>query len=278
MRDMNKTQTPAVEHENAMDAPLLAVRQMGKSFGSHQVLFDIDFTVNKGDVISIIGPSGSGKSTLLRCMNRLEDPTTGSIRFEGHDYANKRELPRLRSEVGMVFQHFNMFPHMTALGNVIEGPTIVKRMNKSDAVAMGKRLLERVGLGDRVDHYPSQLSGGQKQRVAIARALAMEPKLMLFDEVTSALDPELVGEVLKTLRDLASGGMTMVLVTHEMGFAEEIGSRVVFMDAGRIVEDSEPKRFFRNPESDRARAFLKAVINRAPMEDPADGDANEGES
>jgi ABC-type polar amino acid transport system ATPase subunit len=246
--------------------PLLEVTGLHKSFGSTEVLKDISLTIERGQVVAIIGPSGSGKSTLLRCMNRLEEPTSGTVAFEGTHPTSTSDLNKMRSNVGMVFQHFNMFPHRTAVGNVMEGMVVVRGIDPTKAEARARELLDKVGLGAKADLYPRQLSGGQRQRVAIARALAMDPEVILFDEVTSALDPELVGEVLKVLGDLARAGMTMVLVTHEMGFAEEMADRVIFMDGGRIVEDAPPSQFFTKPETERARAFLGAVINRTPLE------------
>ncbi|WP_307437761.1 amino acid ABC transporter ATP-binding protein [Labrys monachus] len=234
------------------------------AFGKHEVLRGIDLAVTKGESIAIIGPSGSGKSTLLRCLNRLEQPSGGRTLFEGKEVLPATDMNALRARMGMVFQHFNLFPHMTALGNVIEAPIHVLKIPRAQAVEEGRALLGRVGLADRADAYPSQLSGGQKQRVAIARCLAMKPQLMLLDEVTSALDPELVGEVLAVIRDLAEQGMTMVLVTHEMGFARDVADRVIFMDAGLIVEEGTPAEIFSNPRSDRLRLFLRAVLDRVP--------------
>ena len=218
-----------------------------KSFGGFTAVNDVDFAVEKGETVAIIGPSGSGKSTLLRCINGLEEITSGDIDLKG--------------ETGMIFQHFNLFPHMTCLDNVSYAPIKVKKEKKDVARARAQELLEMVGLGSKADAYPAQLSGGQKQRVAIARGLAMNPELMLFDEPTSALDPEITGEVLNVMRDLAKEHMTMVIVTHEMGFAREVADRVVFMDGGRIVEQGTPQDIFQNPKSDRLKDFLKSVIH-----------------
>ncbi|MBN8190867.1 amino acid ABC transporter ATP-binding protein [Bacillus sp. NTK074B] len=230
-----------------------------KSFGKLNVLKGIDFSVEKGEVVALIGPSGSGKSTLLRCLNHLEDPTSGSIYFE-NAHVKGKNINKVRQDVGMVFQHFHLFPHMTALENVIYAPVKVKGLNKAEAKKLGTDLLTKVGLKEKSDEYPNRLSGGQKQRVAIARALAMEPKVMLFDEPTSALDPEMVKEVLDVMKSLAHTGMTMLIVTHEMGFAREVADRILFMDDGRIVEEGEPKDFFSNPQSDRGKEFLEKIL------------------
>lgn len=232
------------------------------AFGSHEVLKGIDLLVAEGESVAIIGPSGSGKSTLLRCLNRLERPTGGNVIFEGKAFGPSTDVNALRARMGMVFQHFNLFPHMTALGNVVEAPIHVRGLSRDEAEKKGIALLETVGLVDKASSYPSQLSGGQKQRVAIARCLAMEPRLLLLDEATSALDPELVGEVLSVIRQLARQGMTMLIVTHEMNFARDVADRVVFMDAGVVVEQGPPDRIFTSPVSDRLRLFLKAVIDR----------------
>jgi polar amino acid transport system ATP-binding protein len=240
----------------------MRVEGLRMAFGKNEVLRGIDLAVAKGESIAIIGPSGSGKSTLLRCLNRLEQPSAGRTIFEGKEVTASTNVNALRARMGMVFQHFNLFPHMTALGNVIEAPVHVLKVPKEQAIAEGRILLGRVGLADRADAYPSQLSGGQKQRVAIARCLAMQPQLMLLDEVTSALDPELVGEVLAVIRVLADQGMTMILVTHEMGFARDVADRVIFMDAGLIVEEGSPQEIFAKPKSDRLRRFLRAVLDR----------------
>ena len=244
-----------------MEDVILQVNHLSKSFGSHEVLRDIDFTVAKGDVTSIIGASGSGKSTLLRCINLLETPTSGSIIFDGVDITGKKvDLPLHRQKMGMVFQHFNLFPNKTVLENLTMAPIKIKKVPKSEAEQKAIALLQRVGLADRANDYPAQLSGGQKQRVAIVRALAMEPEVMLFDEPTSALDPEMVGEVLEVMQELAQSGMTMVVVTHEMGFAKEVGSRVLFMDAGKIAEQGTPADVFDHPQSPRLQDFLKKVL------------------
>ncbi len=240
---------------------MIRVEKLNKSFGDLHVLFDIDLKVNESDVVVLIGASGSGKSTLLRCLNFLEIKDDGNIIIEGDKVeADTHDLNEVRQKVGMVFQHFNLFPHKTVLGNVIEAPIQVKGMSKKDAIKEGKRLLDKVGLGDKYDVYPSRLSGGQKQRVAIARALAMQPDIMLFDEPTSALDPELVGEVLETMKELGEEGMTMVVVTHEMGFAREVGDWVVYMNEGRIVEEGKPDQIFDHPKEERTKAFLDSIL------------------
>jgi glutamate transport system ATP-binding protein len=241
--------------------PLITMRQVNKWFGSVHVLRDVDLTVDRGEVVVVVGPSGSGKSTLCRAINRLEPIDKGEIRFDGSPLpAEGRALARLRSEVGMVFQSFNLFAHKTVLDNVMLGPLKVRR-EKADAVReRATGLLERVGIADQADKYPAQLSGGQQQRAAIARALAMQPKAMLFDEPTSALDPEMVGEVLDVMSALASDGMTMIVVTHEMGFARHAANRVIFMADGQLVEDAPPAEFFANPKSARARDFLSKVL------------------
>ena len=236
---------------------LIGVRDLQKSFGSLQVLRGIDLDVRRGEVVVIIGPSGSGKSTLLRCLNRLEDPTSGTVTIDGVEITSRNaKLPQVRRQVGMVFQHFNLFPHMTALENVMEGPRTVLRLNRAEAEHRARDLLTKVGLDDKADSKPANLSGGQQQRVAIARALAMNPDAMLFDEVTSALDPELVGEVLNVMRGLADEGMTMVVVTHEMSFARRVADRVIFMDEGLLVEEGPPDRIFHRAEHERTRQFL----------------------
>lgn len=240
---------------------MIRVEKLNKSFGDLHVLFDIDLKVNESDVVVLIGASGSGKSTLLRCLNFLEFKDDGKIIIEGEQVeADSHDLNKVRQKVGMVFQHFNLFPHKTVLGNVIEAPMQVKGMSKKEATKEGKRLLDKVGLGDKYDVYPSRLSGGQKQRVAIARALAMQPDIMLFDEPTSALDPELVGEVLETMKELGDEGMTMVVVTHEMGFAREVGDWVVYMNEGRIVEEGKPDQIFDHPKEERTKAFLDSIL------------------
>ena len=237
--------------------PRIALRGVTRRFGTLTALEEVDLDVAKGEVVVLIGPSGSGKSTLLRCVNALEHPDEGEVLLDGErvDPARK-DIDDLRAEVGMVFQHFNLFPHLTALGNVALAPRLVR--GQPDAKA--RALLERVGVGDKADVYPDMLSGGQKQRVAIARALAMEPRAMLFDEPTSALDPEMVGEVLAVMRDLARDGMTMLVASHEMGFAREVAHRVVFMDGGRIVETGPPSEIFDRPQRDRTKAFLSKVL------------------
>jgi polar amino acid transport system ATP-binding protein len=250
--------------------PVLEIQGLRKSFGPLEVLRGIDLTVAPGEVVCIIGPSGCGKSTLLRCLNFLETPTAGTVRFRGElvgvrqDGATtvprpESELNRQRAKIGMVFQRFNLFPHMTALGNVAVPPTKVLGVPRQQAEQRGRDLLRRVGLEDKCDQYPAKLSGGQQQRVAIARALAMEPDLMLFDEATSALDPELVGEVLQVMRDLAKEGMTMLVVTHEMDFARDVAGRVVFLDAGQILEQGPPTQIFERPEHPRLKEFLGRV-------------------
>jgi len=240
---------------------MIRVEKLNKSFGDLHVLFDIDLKVNESDVVVLIGASGSGKSTLLRCLNFLEFKDDGKIIIEGEQVeADTHDLNEVRQKVGMVFQHFNLFPHKTVLGNVIEAPMQVKGLSKKEATKEGKRLLDKVGLGDKYDVYPSRLSGGQKQRVAIARALAMQPDIMLFDEPTSALDPELVGEVLETMKELGDEGMTMVVVTHEMGFAREVGDWVVYMNEGRIVEEGKPDQIFDHPKEERTKAFLDSIL------------------
>jgi len=251
--------------------PMIEVRSIDKHFGSLHVLKDVSLTVRPGEVVVVIGPSGSGKSTLLRCINCLEQIQDGQILIEGEHIGlrqvNGRPVPdseaninRLRQKIGMVFQRFNLFPHMTALGNVIEAPIHVKKMPRREAERLGEELLAKVGLADKRDAYPAQLSGGQQQRVAIARALAMQPDIMLFDEPTSALDPELVGEVLAVMKQLAREGMTMVVVTHEMGFAREVGDRVLFMDGGVVLEEAEPEQIFTSPRHQRTREFLGKIL------------------
>ena len=240
---------------------LIEVKGLEKHFKHLQVLRGIDIDICRGDVVAVIGPSGSGKSTFLRCLNLLETPTGGQIVFEGTDItSHKTNIDKMREKIGMVFQSFNLFANMTVLDNVTAGPIHVKGMKKADAEKLALELLERVGLGDRGSAYPIQLSGGQQQRVAIARALAMQPDVMLFDEPTSALDPEMVHEVLDVIRRLAETGMTMVIVTHEMGFAREVASRVVFIDEGVIKEENEPKAFFANPQNQRLKDFLAKVL------------------
>ncbi|MFC4552031.1 MULTISPECIES: amino acid ABC transporter ATP-binding protein [Halorussus] len=244
-----------------LNVPEVEFEGVDKYFGEAHVLKDIDLAVEDQEVVVIVGPSGSGKSTLLRCANRLEEIQDGEIRITGESItAPGVDVNRLRQKVGMVFQHFNLFPHKTALQNVTLAPVRVRGLSEAEARRTGEDLLEEVGLGDQMDSYPAELSGGQKQRVAIARALAMDPEVMLFDEVTSALDPELVGEVLEVMRELAEEGMTMLVVTHEMGFAREVGNRVVLMSEGRIVESGTPAEFFDHPDTDRAKQFLQRVL------------------
>ncbi|MBQ6947294.1 MAG: amino acid ABC transporter ATP-binding protein [Clostridia bacterium] len=240
---------------------MISVRNLQKSFDDIKVLQGIDVEINQGDVICVIGPSGSGKSTFLRCLNMLEKPTGGNIIFDGDDLTDKKvDLNSHRQKMGMVFQQFNLFPHMTVLENLTCAPMMLKKTPKAEAEAKALELLGRVGLADRADAYPSQLSGGQKQRVAIVRALCMEPEVMLFDEPTSALDPEMVGEVLDVMKTLAADGMTMVVVTHEMGFAREVSNRVLFLDEGVIVEEGDPKSLFDSPKSERLQSFLAKVL------------------
>ncbi|MEH6940081.1 amino acid ABC transporter ATP-binding protein, partial [Bacillus sp. JJ664] len=232
-----------------------------KSFGALEVLKDISITIKHKEVVVVIGPSGSGKSTFLRCLNMLETITDGSVLIEGVDITDKKtNINHIRTEVGMVFQHFNLFPHLTVLENIMLAPTKVRHSSKEAAKEKALELLKKVGLADKASNYPDSLSGGQKQRVAIARALAMEPKIMLFDEPTSALDPEMVGEVLEVMKQLAKEGMTMVIVTHEMGFAREVGDRVIFMDQGYIVEENEPVQIFDFPKHERTKSFLSKVL------------------
>ncbi len=240
-----------------MTQPIVRIQNLKKSFGSLEVLKDVDLEVTKGEVVVILGPSGSGKSTLLRCINRLEEPTGGHIWFEDVEITDpKTNINDVREHIGMVFQSFNLFPHLTAKGNVMLAQRKVLRRDKAEADRIAVEQLVKVGLGDRADYYPAQLSGGQQQRVAIARALAMDPHVMLFDEVTSALDPELVRGVLDVMKALAAGGMTMLVVTHEMGFARDVASRVVFMDEGVICEQGTPEEVFDHPKSDRTKDFL----------------------
>lgn len=240
---------------------MIQIKSLHKKFGSHEVLKGIDLDVSAGEVCVIMGPSGSGKSTLLRCINRLEEITSGTVIVDDHDVMDKNtDINFVRTEAGMVFQQFNLFPHMTALGNVTLGPIKVRKMPKRDAEKLGRQLLASVGLADKADVYPDHLSGGQKQRVAIARSLSLKPKVMLFDEPTSALDPELVGEVLEVMKRLGREGMTMVVVTHEMGFAREVADRVIFMDEGVIVEENTPEEIFSNPQNERTKSFLSKVL------------------
>ncbi|MGD9164339.1 MAG: amino acid ABC transporter ATP-binding protein [Chromatiales bacterium] len=243
---------------------MIRINELHKSFGSHEVVKGVDLHVKEGEVVCIIGPSGSGKSTVLRCINKLETASAGTLVVDGYDIDDpKTDINYIRTEAGMVFQHFNLFPHLTVLGNVTIGPIKVRKQSVSDANLLGKSLLEKVGLSDKADHYPQQLSGGQKQRVAIARALSLQPKVILFDEPTSALDPELVGEVLEVMKKLAEEGMTMVVVTHEMGFAREVADRVIFFDEGKIREEGPPEDLFTNPKDARLQEFLGKVIAHA---------------
>ena len=240
---------------------MIYVKDLNKSFGRNEVLKGIDEHIAKGEVVVVIGPSGSGKSTFLRCLNLLEVPTSGTITFEGKDITSKAtDINKMREKMGMVFQQFNLFPHKTVKQNICLAPMRVKKMSNEQAEAKAKELLNKVGLIDKIDAYPASLSGGQKQRIAIARALAMEPDVMLFDEPTSALDPEMVGEVLNVMKDLAKEGMTMVVVTHEMGFAREVGDRILFMDGGKIVEQGTPDEIFKNPKNPRTIDFLSKVL------------------
>lgn len=246
---------------NEKREPLIQVQNLGKSFGKIDVLKDITVDIYKGDVVFVVGPSGSGKSTFLRCLNRLEEPTKGHIYFEGTDITDpKTDIDKHRQKMGMVFQQFNLFPHMDIMKNLTLAPMKLQGKSQQEAEAEAMRLLERVGLSDRAHAYPSQLSGGQKQRIAIVRALCMQPEVMLFDEPTSALDPEMVGEVLEVMKQLAEENMTMVVVTHEMGFAREVATRVMFMADGRQVEEGTPEEIFTNPKSERLQTFLAKVL------------------
>ncbi|PPQ48341.1 peptide ABC transporter ATP-binding protein [Paenibacillus peoriae] len=239
----------------------IIVKNLKKSYGSNQVLKGIDMQVREGEVVCVIGPSGSGKSTFLRCMNMLEEITAGEVIVDDYNLSDKNvDINKVRENIGMVFQHFNLFPHMTVLKNIMFAPTELGKQSKAEARETARKLLDRVGLADKADALPGQLSGGQKQRVAIARALAMNPDIMLFDEPTSALDPEMVGEVLGVMKDLAREGMTMMIVTHEMGFAREVSDRVVFMDGGYIVEEGTPQEVFGNPKNERTISFLEKVL------------------
>ena len=245
-----------------MSNNMVTIQDLHKKFGDMEVLKGIDLSVTKGEVVVILGPSGSGKSTILRCINRLEEPTSGHIYIEDLEMTGaKADVNKLRQRVGMVFQQFNLFPHLTALQNVTLAPIKVQKKSKDEAEMIGRELLKKVGLELKADSYPMQLSGGQQQRVAIARALAMTPDVMLFDEVTSALDPELVREVLDVMKNLAMDGMTMIVVTHEMNFAKEVGDRIILIDGGVIVEENTPDQFFTNPQQDRTRKFLSMIKN-----------------
>lgn len=238
---------------------MIEIKNLCKSFGSLEVLKGIDQTVSEGEVLCIVGPSGSGKSTMLRCINRLEEPTEGEIYID-NELITSENIDKIRTKMGMVFQSFNLFPHMSVLGNLMVGPTNVKGLSKDEAEKIAMELLKKVGLSEKAMEFPRNLSGGQQQRVAIARALAMNPEVMLFDEPTSALDPEMVGEVLDVMKDLANSGMTMVVVTHEMGFAKEVADTVIFMDGGLIVEEGSPEEVLNNPKMDRTKDFLSKVL------------------
>ena len=241
---------------------MILIEDLHKSYGELEVLKGITKTIKKGEVVAVIGPSGSGKSTFLRCINMLEEITSGRVIIEGKDITDsKTDINKIRQNVGMVFQHFNLFPHKTVLENLMLAPMKVKKMKKAEIIDKAKELLKKVGLSDKSDVYPNSLSGGQKQRIAIARALAMEPEVLLFDEPTSALDPEMVREVLDVMKDLVKSGMTMIVVTHEMGFAKSVADRVFFMDYGVILEDSNPKDLFENPKHERTKEFLDKVLN-----------------
>ncbi|BBM59686.1 methionine ABC transporter ATP-binding protein [Leptotrichia hongkongensis] len=244
------------------EVEMIKIKDLKKKYGELEVLKGISTEIKEGEVISIIGPSGSGKSTFLRCINRLEEPTSGEIKINNKNILERKaDINKIREEVGMVFQHFNLYPHKTVLENITLGPIRLKKMPKAEAEKLAIELLEKVGLADKKDVYPNKLSGGQKQRVAIARALAMNPKVILFDEPTSALDPEMIGEVLEVMKELANAGMTMIVVTHEMGFARNVANRVFFMDGGYILEDAKPQDLFDNPKTERAREFLEKVLN-----------------
>jgi polar amino acid transport system ATP-binding protein len=244
------------------DNKIIQMKDIQKYYGNFHALKGVNFDVNKGEVVVVCGPSGSGKSTLIRCINRLEDIDSGKIIVDGKDlYDKKTNINKLRQEVGMVFQHFNLFPHLTILENITLAPIKVKKMPKKEAEELAMSLLERVKIPHQANKYPSELSGGQKQRVAIARTLAMKPKIILFDEPTSALDPEMIGEVLDVMKELARENYTIVCVTHEMGFAREVSDRIVFMDAGQIVEENTPEEFFNNPKTERAKKFLSEILH-----------------
>lgn len=240
---------------------MIEIKNASKNFGDNNVLKDVSVTIKKGEKVVIVGPSGSGKSTLLRCINLLETPNAGSIFFEGQDITSKKcDITKIRQKMGMVFQHFNLFPHLTVLENITLAPIKLKLQSKDEAEKNAVKLLERIGLADKKNEYPNKLSGGQKQRIAIIRSLAMNPEIMLFDEPTSALDPEMIGEVLNLMKELAEEGMTMVVVTHEMGFAKGVANRVLFMDNGQILEENNPQDFFSNPTHDRLKEFLSKIL------------------
>lgn len=239
---------------------MIEIKNLHKFFGHVEVLKGVDVSIEEKEVVVIIGPSGSGKSTLLRCMNYLEEPTSGDITVDNMKLDKHADINKIRENIGMVFQRFNLFPHMTVLENIVLAPTKVLKISRDEAISTAMDLLQRVGLKEKANSYPSQLSGGQQQRVAIARALAMKPKVMLFDEPTSALDPEMVTEVLDVMKSLANQGMTMVVVTHEMGFAREVGDRVLFVDEGRIIEEGTPKEIFENPKQERTKLFLSKIL------------------
>lgn len=240
---------------------MIRIKNLHKSFNDLEVLSGIDEQINDGEVVVVIGPSGSGKSTFLRCLNMLEKPDSGEIYIDDEQInSSEADVNKIRQKMGMVFQHFNLFPHLTVMKNITLAPVKLKKMTKEEAIGKGNELLEIVGLAEKADSYPAQLSGGQKQRIAIARSLAMEPEIMLFDEPTSALDPEMVGEVLDVMKNLAKSGMTMVVVTHEMGFAREVGTRVLFMDEGKVIERGTPEQIFDNPQNERTKQFLSKVL------------------
>lgn len=240
---------------------MIEINNVNKSFGSNHVLKNVSTNIKKGEKVVIIGPSGSGKSTLLRCLNLLETPNSGSIFFEGENITDKKcDINKVRQKMGMVFQHFNLFPHLTVMENITLAPIKLNLQSKDEAEEVALKLLERIGLADKKDEFPNKLSGGQKQRIAIVRSLAMKPDIMLFDEPTSALDPEMIGEVLKLMKDLAEEGMTMVVVTHEMGFAKSVANRILFMDEGQILEENSPSVFFSNPTHERAKEFLSKIL------------------
>jgi len=244
-----------------MMEPIIKIRNITKSFGDNEVIKNFSMDINEGEKVVLLGPSGSGKSTILRCINRLETINGGEILFENNKIdGNRKKLCEIRTHIGMVFQKYNLFPHMTVIENIIEAPVHVRKQDKKISIEAAMEILERVGLSDKKDSYPKELSGGQQQRVAIARALAMKPRVMLFDEPTSALDPELVGEVLDVMKNLAKDGMTMIVVTHELGFAREVADRVVFLDGGVCVEEGEPEEFFTAPKSERTKSFLKRIM------------------